>query len=230
MKVVILAGGFGTRLKSEIRDIPKPMAPINNRPFLEYLFDYLINQNLENVILSVFYNYESIINRYGHKYNNLNLEYSIDKSKLGTGGAIKAALKMSKTENAFIINGDTFFGINFEKLYNVHINYSYDLTIASKEMKNFDRYGIIQTDKNGKVTEIKEKKYCKKGYIDGGIYLIKRSFFDSQKMNERFSLNDYLSKNLNTKSIGSCHFNSPFIDIGTPEDYNKAKIFFNNYL
>ena len=104
MEVIILAGGFGTRLQSKVRDIPKPMAPINNRPFLDYVLDYLTTNKVKQVILSVYYKYELIKNYYGSNYNGMNISYSIDSEEQGTGGAIKAAVQKSKNDHIFIIN------------------------------------------------------------------------------------------------------------------------------
>ncbi|MCZ7621370.1 MAG: sugar phosphate nucleotidyltransferase, partial [Candidatus Kuenenia sp.] len=93
MEAIILAGGYGTRLQSVIKDIPKPMADINGRPFLSYLMDYLLCQNIRKILLSVGYKHEIIKNYFGLRYKNLDIEYVIEDKPLGTGGAIKEALK-----------------------------------------------------------------------------------------------------------------------------------------
>ena len=126
METIILAGGFGTRLKSLMPNIPKTLAPINNRPFLDYLFNYLIQQNIKKVILSVFYQYELIKKQYNFKYKNLDILYSIDSTALGTGGAIQKALEISKSDDIFVINGDTFFNIDLDQLLNEHRNKNND--------------------------------------------------------------------------------------------------------
>ena len=229
METIILAGGFGTRLKSLMPNIPKTLALINNRPFLDYLFNYLIQQNIKKVILSVFYQYELIKKQYNFKYKNLDILYSIDSTALGTGGAIQKALEISKSDDIFVINGDTFFNIDLDQLLNEHKNKKNDITIALKPMNNFDRYGIVETDSNGQVLTLKEKQYCNYGKIDGGIYLINRSIFNLFESRKKFSFNDFIMNNLKNLKVGSLLFDELFIDIGTPEDYDRAHLILDNY-
>ena len=223
MDSIILAGGYGTRLKSEIEDIPKPLAPINKIPFLDYLFDFLINNDIKVVILSVFYKYELIQKKYNKKYKSIKISYSIDKSKYGTGGAIKKASTMANTENILIINGDTYFDIKISDLCKEHYRRNNHITMALKPMENFDRYGYVERDVNGRIISFSEKKFCKKGFIDGGIYLIKKSIFSDSLFGESFSFNNFMIKNMDTLKIGSKVFDNFFIDIGTPEDFQRAQ-------
>ena len=222
MEVIILAGGFGTRLQSKVRDIPKPMAPINNRPFSDYVLDYLTTNKVKQVILSVYYKYELIKNYYGSNYNGMNISYSIDSEELGTGGAIKAAVQKSKNDHIFIINGDTYFNINLAHLINNHVNNNNDITLSLKSMTNFERYGFVETDSSGQVYSLKEKKYRNYGKVDGGIYLINRSIFNSYENKKKFSFNDFIMNNLNNLKVGSLLFDELFIDIGIPEDYKRS--------
>jgi hypothetical protein len=93
MKVIILAGGFGTRLKHLLPDVPKPMADISGRPFLEWLMDYLADAGVSEVILSVHYLKEKIIDHFGDKYKNIKISYALENEPLGTGGAILNSIK-----------------------------------------------------------------------------------------------------------------------------------------
>lgn len=222
MEVIILAGGFGKRLQNVIEDIPKPMAPINNRPFLDYLLDYLIINNAKKVVFSVYYKYDLIKNYYGNNYKGLSISYSIDKKELGTGGAIKNALLMINGENTFVINGDTYFNVNLSQLYNEHHFNNNDITFSLKPMSKFDRYGYVITDASGSIISFKEKKYCDYGEIDGGIYLIKKSIFDYTVDKHAFSFNNFIIDNLIDLRVGSLLCDDIFIDIGTPEDYKRA--------
>ena len=221
MEVIILAGGFGKRLQDRVNNLPKPMAPINGRPFLDYLFDYLFKNNIEKVILSVFYKFEQIKEYYKNSYKNISISYSIDSEPLGTGGAIKAALKKSSSENTLIINGDTYFNVDLECLYKYHSSKKNDITIALKKMENFDPYGTVQTNKEAKVLTIKKRVYRKSGSIDGGIYLVKNDLF-YENDDKYFSFNDFIINNINKLKIGSLLFDEVFIDIGVPNDYDKA--------
>ena len=128
MEAIVLAGGFGTRLKSVISDIPKPMAPVAGKPFLQYILDWLLKNKITRVILSVGYKWEIIYNEFGKKYGTIDLLYSIETSPLDTGGAIAMSLSQVQNDNFFIVNGDTFFNIDlsvfkrislFRKLWSV---------------------------------------------------------------------------------------------------------------
>ena len=230
MEAIILAGGFGKRLQKIVGAIPKPMAPVNNRPFLDYLLDYLIINKVKSVIFSVYYKYNLIKKHYGNSYKGITISYSIDNAELGTGGAINAALLMACDDHVFVINGDTYFDVNLKNLFKEHYKNDNDITFSLKPMKNFNRYGFVKTDLNGKVLSLEEKKYRVEGEIDGGIYLIKKTIFSEYENNKKFSFNDFIVKNLNNLKVGSLLFDELFIDIGTPEDYEKAQKVLGNQL
>ncbi len=231
MEAIVLAGGFGTRLRDLIVDLPKPMAPIDNRPFLEYLLNYLDRQNVNRVILSVGYKYEIIQQYFKNKYKNVQLIYSVEDEPLGTGGAIKKAFKEVTEQVVFIINGDTFFHIaDLTGLRKRHFELSADITIALKQMSHFDRYGCVFID-HDYVIGFKEKKYTESGYINGGIYITQPTLFDPLDFPEKFSFeNDFLSVHCRNLSIGSYICDGYFIDIGLPEDYRKANNELKKYL
>lgn len=220
MEAIILAGGFGTRLSTVVSDVPKPMAPINERPFLEYLLDDLNEKGISRVILAVGYKKEIIKSHFKEKYKNIDIIYSDEDIPLGTGGAIKKALTLAENENIFIINGDTFFDVNLKEMYQFHKKNSSKLTLAIKEMEKFDRYGSLVLDKD-KIIKFEEKKYNEKGYINGGIYLINKELLIEEKK-ENFSFEKEILENKNLK-IEKYGYKSEgyFIDIGIPEDYYK---------
>ena len=222
MEAIILAGGFGTRLQNAIKGIPKPMATINNNPFLDYVFYYLKNNGITNVILSVYYKSDVIRQYYNSAYNGIKITYSNDKAPLGTGGAIRAALSKSTNTNVFVINGDTYFEIDFYRLMEKHTKNNNDITLSLKPMSNFNRYGFVKTKIDGKIIAFEEKEYQKYGEIDGGVYLIKNNIFEMNEDIENFQFSDFIKNNLNSLNIGSVSFDKLFIDIGTPEDLAKA--------
>ena len=98
LEAIILAGGFGTRLKSVVKDIPKPMAKINNRPFLELILQYLKKHNFKRVVLSVGYKWEIIKNYFGDNFQGIELIYNIENEPLGTGGAVKSSLDLINSD------------------------------------------------------------------------------------------------------------------------------------
>ena len=220
MEAIVLAGGFGTRLSTVVSDVPKPMAPINGRPFLEYLLDDLNEKGISRVILAVGYKKEIIKSHFKEKYKNIDIIYSDEDIPLGTGGAIKKALTLAKDENIFIINGDTFFDVDLKEMYQFHKKNSSKLTLAIKEMEKFDRYGslILEGDK---IIKFEEKKCVDKGYINGGIYLIKKELLNKEEK-ESFSFEKDILENKKFQIEKYGHKSEGyFIDIGIPEDYYK---------
>ncbi|HEX8713266.1 MAG TPA: sugar phosphate nucleotidyltransferase, partial [Terracidiphilus sp.] len=108
MEAIVLAGGFGTRLKGVLQGVPKPMAPIAGRPFLEILLNQLVHAGCSRVILSVGHLHHVIEEHFGAAWQGLKLDYAIESSPLGTGGAIRAALVKADEEDLLVLNGDTF--------------------------------------------------------------------------------------------------------------------------
>ncbi|EIF1590915.1 nucleotidyltransferase family protein [Campylobacter coli] len=214
MQAIVLAGGLGTRLKSVVQDLPKPMAPINGKPFLAFVLEYLKKQGIAEVILSVSYKYELIQEYFKDEFEGMKIRYNVEKELLGTGGAIKDALKLVKNE-VYVVNGDTFFDIDLKKLV---LNGS-KICIALKQMQNFDRYGTVNVDEQGIVTSFEEKVFKKQGLINGGIYLLKKDIFDEFSLEKKFSFEEFLQENYKSLKIQTQIFDDYFIDIGIPEDY-----------
>lgn len=222
MEAIVLAGGFGTRLSTVVSDVPKPMAPINGRPFLEYLLDDLNEKGISRVLLAVGYKKGIIKNHFKEKYKNIDIIYSDEDIPLGTGGAIKKALTLTKDEDIFIINGDTFFDIDLKEMYQFHKKNSSKLTLAIKEMEKFDRYGSLILEGN-KIIKFEEKKYVDKGCINGGIYLLNKEILIKEEK-ESFSFEKDILENKKFQ-IEKYGYKSEgyFIDIGIPKDYYQFK-------
>jgi len=195
-EAIILAGGLGTRLSSVLKDVPKPMADINGRPFLEYILKYLLDQGISHVILSVGYKYEIIRNYFKKRYLDLQIDYSIEDKPLGTGGAIKRALYYSNGEDTLILNGDTIFKIDLHKFYELHRSKKSPLSIALKLIEDTRRYGLIEIDYDFRIKGFYEKgRVIDKGLINGGIYLLNKAFFSKFEIPEIFSFEkDFLEK------------------------------------
>jgi len=230
-EAIILAGGLGTRLRKVIKDIPKPMAEIGEKPFLEYLFEYLLSQGIRKIILSIGYKGEVIMNYFGKKFLELDLIYSVEEAPLGTGGAIKKSLSYSEAKDIFVLNGDTLFKIDLHIFYTMHKTFSSPLSIALKSLDNPSRYGIVEIDENCKIIGFHEKgKITGAGLINGGIYLLKKSFFLEFKTPEIFSFeSDFLEKYYKAYDFFGFPFEGCFIDIGVPEDYERAKKELENF-
>ncbi|EHD2818451.1 NTP transferase domain-containing protein [Campylobacter jejuni] len=216
MQAIILCGGLGTRLKSIIKDIPKPMAPINDKPFLEFIFEYLKKQGIKEVILAVSYKYEVIQEYFKDEFLGIKIKYSIEKEPLGTGGAIKEALKFIKNE-AYVLNGDTIFDIDLKKLI---LNNS-KICLALKQMNDFDRYGTVELDSKNYIKLFKEKEFKKQGLINGGIYFLNKDIFNDFTLQEKFSFEEFLQENYEKLKAKAHIFDNYFIDIGVPGDYRR---------
>jgi D-glycero-alpha-D-manno-heptose 1-phosphate guanylyltransferase len=224
MEAIILAGGFGTRLSHIIKDVPKPMAPVCGNPFLKYIIDDLAIKGITRIIMAVGYKQDVIVDYFGTLYRNIKISYSREEYPLLTGGAIKKALKECEEESILIINGDTFFDVDLNGLINIHKNNNADITIALKYLENFERYGTVEFN-NNKIIAFEEKKYKEKGYINGGIYVIKKNLLELNLEN-KFSLEEYITNKVLDINIFAFLSDGYFIDIGVPADYEKVQIDF----
>lgn len=222
MEAVVLAGGFGTRLQSVVKDVPKPMAEVAGRPFLTYILDSLDKQGVQHVVLAVGYKRDIIINYFGQQYKNLKISYSIEEEPLMTGGAIRQALELCKGPNVMILNGDTFFDIDLKAMQTHHIKNKSTVTIAVKPMENFDRYGTVTFDNHGRIQAFLEKQPCEKGFINGGIYILDKDCL--QPINEKAFMmeKDYLEKYFSSIPMYAFISEGYFIDIGIPADFARA--------
>ena len=223
MQTIILVGGLGTRLAHIVPDIPKPMASINGRPFLDYVLTYLHGQGVASVIMAVGYKHECIMNYYGGRFLNMSIAYSIEDEPLGTGGAMKKALQACTGNQVVIINGDTYFEVDLEKMASFHKAMEGDVTIATKYLENFDRYGTVKSE-NGRIISFVEKKHVETGRINGGVYIIKKDILTDFYGNKFSFENDFMEKELRNTKIMEFPADGYFIDIGVPEDYGKAQV------
>jgi len=222
MEAIILAGGFGTRLQKVVHDVPKPMAPVADRPFLTYLLDQLVRQGCTHVILAVGYKKEVIQNFFGANYKGIPLSYSIEEKPLLTGGALKKALDLATEDAVLVLNGDTFFGVDFSKMMDFHYRTHSDATLAVKELHDFSRYGTVHFDDDYRITRFVEKKACQEGFINGGVYVLNRTLFGDIPQDKFMMEKDFLEKYVESKVFSAFPCDGYFIDIGIPEDYEKA--------
>ncbi|KAA2243016.1 NTP transferase domain-containing protein [Chitinophaga agrisoli] len=221
---IVLAGGLGTRLRSVVADKPKCMAPIGDKPFLYYLLQYLHRQGITHAVLSLGYRSEQVIDWCQSTELPLAVSFAVEPEPLGTGGAIMHALPQLKDNGFFITNGDTFFEVPLQEQYLFHQQRQSQLTLALKPMRQFERYGTIQTATDGSVTAFNEKQYCEEGLINGGIYLTTAAFLNSLQLPAQFSFEkEVLEKQVQHGSLYGFISDTYFIDIGIPEDYERAQ-------
>ena len=229
---IILAGGMGTRLKTIISDLPKPMAPIMNVPFLTYQLNYLKHFGIKKVIFSVGYLSEKIIAHYNQSFENINIEYSIEKNPLGTGGGIRMAMSNLNEDLVLILNGDSFFDLNLEQFYNLHLEQKAEFSLALRYVNNSERYGNIEFNSSNQITSFIEKNQLNQsGYINAGVYILsKKLYLQNTKPDINFSIEkEFFEKQLNQLIIKGFEFKDYFIDIGIPEDYLKAQDDFKEF-
>ena len=217
MEAIILAGGLGTRLRSVCHDRPKPMAPIHGKPFLHYLIHYWKSQGIDHFILSIGYKHEMITSYFGTIYQEVSIDYVIEKEKLGTGGALLHSLSYLKDPNQpfLVLNGDTFFAVSHKKF-----SLRGECHIALYKVKKNDRYGGVSINKSGKIQQLEHQNSL---LINGGCYLFKPKALIP--FTEKFlSLeNDIIPYFIKKKSCYGTPFEGSFIDIGIPKDYKQAQ-------
>ena len=231
-EAIILAGGLGTRLQKIVSDVPKPMAQIINKPFLLYLFQYLKHFGIEKIILAVGHKNEIIRDYFKDQFESIKINYAIEENLLGTGGGLKNALLNCEEEEVLVLNGDSFFDIDLNAFWDFHQNHNSNFSLALREVEDSSRFGTIQINSNQNIISFKEKNgQTEKGIINAGIYLVNRSLFlkECENLNS-FSLEkDFLEIKLKDLNINGKIFQSYFIDIGVPEDFQKAQHDFKGF-
>ncbi|TKK68668.1 nucleotidyltransferase [Ilyomonas limi] len=221
---VILAGGLGTRLRSVVADVPKCMAPVHNKPFLAYIIAYLESYGIERFIFSLGYRHEVITQYLTMHFPRLNAELVVEEEPLGTGGAIKLCCEKTAGNNVIVANGDTLFKADIHVLAKIHLQHRADCTLTLKPMHNFDRYGVVELKEDDTVKSFKEKQFYKEGLINGGLYALNVQSFLNEDLPQKFSFEkDYLEALYHKRTMIGILQDAYFIDIGIPEDYERAQ-------
>lgn len=223
-EAIILAGGVGSRLQSVISEIPKPLAPIKDIPFLTYILELCKKYQYDKVILSVGHLHEKIMGVYGKEYKGIELIYAIETERLGTGGAINYALEFCSSEQVLILNGDSIIDINIDDFFLFHTENDSLFSLALKRLNKFDRYGSVKL-KGNIVQKFNEKTYTENGLINAGVYFINRNHFKKLGLGNTFSFEkSFLENYFDDWDFYGFISKGFFIDIGIPEDYELAQI------
>lgn len=228
---VILAGGLGTRLRSAVPDLPKPLAPIHGRPFLEYQMDYWMQQGVDRFVLSIGYLHEKVIEHFGGAYRGAKLEYVIEDTPLGTGGGLMLALgKVSDTQSFLLLNGDTYFAVDLQMLRQFAREKIADWCFSLFKTSNTQRYLGLGLDQEQRITQLGVKANQGTCLANGGVYwvntaaMLKNPFLIQFPVGEKASLEaDILQYELNIGArIFGLESKGVFLDIGIPEDYETS--------
>lgn len=224
-EAIVLAGGFGTRLRSVVSDVPKPMARVAGRPFLELLLAHLARNAFERVVLSVGYMAEVIREHFGDTWQGMRIEYAVEREPLGTGGAIRLAIAQCTADHVHVFNGDTYLGLDTRDTEALWVRAGMPI-IVGRGVDDTARYGRLDVDGDGRIRRFLEKEASGgPGLINAGCYVLPRDIVEDFPAVERFSFEvDYLREAVMRRVFLAQSTDAEFIDIGTPEDYARAQV------
>jgi len=227
ISAVILAGGLGTRLRSAVTDLPKPMAPIGTRPFLEHLLDYWIKQGVSHFVLSVCYRHEVIVDHFGNSYKGAELDYVIENTPLGTGGGfLLAAEKVDKGESFLLLNGDTYFAVDLRALIKFSLANDADWCFSLFRTQEAGRYMGMDISPQGQLISLKSGSGEPVRLANGGVYWVNPRALISEGFSpgDKASLEDdiFPAAMVSGQRLFGIEFTGIFIDIGVPDDYHRA--------
>jgi D-glycero-alpha-D-manno-heptose 1-phosphate guanylyltransferase len=222
--VLILAGGKGTRVKHLLNDLPKPMFPVLGKPFLEYLIKYFKRLGFCKFYLSIGYQSNSIEE---HFHEHKDIEFIVEKTPLGTGGAVLNATKVINEESFIAVNGDTFFLMDFEKFLDFISDKNHSF-IVLKKSTDISRYGTVKFNSQYLITNFDEKntKVLVDNWINSGLYYFIKSDLENLSLNQTCSLEtEVFPKMISRNLLFAFTTDGNFIDIGTPETLSKTEEF-----
>lgn len=221
-EAIVLAGGFGTRLREVVPDVPKPMAPVLGRPFLEIMLHTLASKGFTRIVLSLGFMAEKITSHFGRHFSGMELAYVIEDRPLGTGGAVRLALNQCSQDHAFVFNGDTFLDLEVDAVDEYWLAHGNPIIVA-REVPDSSRYGCLLVQ-NGLVRGFAEKSVAGSGLINAGCYIFNTGQLNMFPLGKSFSLeNDFLKNAVQTQRVDVFVTNGTFIDIGVPEDFYRAQ-------
>lgn len=222
MEAIVLAGGLGTRLREVVSDVPKVMAPVAGRPFLEILLKALARKGFQRVVLSLGYLADVVVHHFGSRFAGMELLYEIEQSPLGTGGAMRAALGRCTGEHVFVFNGDTFLDLeaaDVDQQWSRHLS----PIIVARDVPDTSRYGRLDVQ-DGRVLGFFEKGMSGPGLINAGCYVVSRGILDAFELGQAFSFEtDFLPGAVKQQRFEVFVTRGHFIDIGVPADYARAQ-------
>jgi D-glycero-alpha-D-manno-heptose 1-phosphate guanylyltransferase len=233
-EAVILAGGLGTRLRAAVPDVPKPMAPVAGRPFLEHLLDYWVTQGVRRFVLSLGYRHETLQQHFGSRYGDAEVLYAVETRPAGTGGGLLLAGRQIRGDSFIVLNGDTLGAVKLDAVRSAHAHRAADLTICTRRRSDAGRYTVVETDERGMITGWDvATDGARPASVNAGVYLFathclaRLQSFDRQACSlERDLVPSLLASGAR---LAAWEIEGDFLDIGVPEDYLRAGNFIVNF-
>lgn len=231
---IILCGGKGTRLSSVLQDIPKPLAEVSGRPFLDYLLFQLMGWNIRHIILSIGHLGERIEARYARHTHDVEISYANERSPLGTGGAIGLSAASLKDGNApepvIVMNGDSYCQVDFAAAAASHARSGLPVTMVLAEVQDVARYGAVELDENNRIIRFDEKgARTGPGLINAGIYVIAPDLLRKIPKEQFLSFEYDILPTWIDAGINGFVSKGIFIDIGTPDSLLEAQAVFERF-
>ncbi|MGN6788031.1 MAG: nucleotidyltransferase family protein [Rhodanobacteraceae bacterium] len=225
-EAIVLAGGFGTRLRGIVDNVPKPLASVAGRPFLAWLLDALAAQGLRNVVLATGYRGDQIEQALGTDWQGMALNYSREDEPLGTGGAIALAMQHIMDDACFVLNGDTWLGLDYSRFDAAIRARGARLGVALAAVAEASRYGAVCVQ-DGCIAGFVEKGKAGPALVNAGVYRVSRSLLDRVPAGAAFSFeHEVLVPAASREAVVAYTDTDGFIDIGVPEDYRRAQTLF----
>lgn len=224
---LILAGGLGTRLQSALPDTPKVLAPVGGHPFITYLLDQLLEAGTGRVVISTGFRADQVRLELGDEYHGMQLVYSEESSPLGTAGALQHAVGVLPNGFACVMNGDSFVNADLRAYYEWHCRQARQASLLLAQVEDASRYGTVHTDEHDNVISFLEKEGIRKsGWINAGVYLISRAWIAEMPASTPLSLEREILPRWAKRGLGGYRTDGAFIDIGTPQTWGEANVFF----
>jgi D-glycero-alpha-D-manno-heptose 1-phosphate guanylyltransferase len=226
MEAIVLAGGLGTRLRGLVSDVPKPMAPVNGRPFLEILLEYWIGQGVRRFVLSIGYLAECVVRHFGSGWRGVAIEYAREDVPLGTGGGLLLAAQQARETDLLVLNGDSFFGVQLAGLVACHRERLADCSLSLFRSLDVERYLGVELGEHGEVRSLAARAGPNGALVNGGVYLFRAAALRRLpwRAGQSASLEaDVLPHALHSGwRIFGLESGGTFVDIGVPHDYQRA--------
>ncbi len=223
MEAVVLAGGLGTRLREVVPDLPKAMALVSGRPFLEIVLATVARKGFGRVVLALGYKAESIADHFGARFAGMELAYEIERSPLGTGGALREALRHCRSDHVFVLNGDTYIDLEVDAIEAQWRRHRLPIIVA-RDVPDTARYGCLEVARD-RVVGVAEKGRSGRGLINAGAYVFPTDVAAAFPGAPAFSLeSDFLAPAVLRRPVQFFVSRGQFIDIGVPEDYARAQV------